>query len=116
MANITTRPQYPNPERPLYTPDADAQLQVVERIEQGREGNGHRQGKRWPDSKGAKRAVHATAALPQPMEQHPLISYVSLGATWGVGKTKAQQLVEHPEDMDPFCTRRKTRYRPSMNA
>lgn len=98
-----SRPEFPRPDRPLYTPDEDAQWQVVARIAQAREGKGAPRG-RGKKPEGAN-AYHITPRRGLPMGEHPRVSGEILGAELGCGRTKAGELARHPEDMDPWQVR-----------
>lgn len=98
-----SRPEFPRPDRPLYTPDEDAQRQVVARIAQAREGKGAPRG-RGKKPEGAN-AYHITPRRGLPMGQHPQVTNETLGAEWGCRRTKAGELARHPEDMDPWQVR-----------
>lgn len=93
----TTRAAFPNPDRPLYTPDEDAQRLVAERIRQGKEGPRRRHPMTYTDERGTLRV--GTYA---PMGQHPYVSDEDIGEAWGLGQTRANELVKHPEKLDPF--------------
>lgn len=70
-----SRPEFPDNEKPLYTPDEQAQRQVVARIARAREG------------------------------KHPRVSDMALGEAWGKHRTTAKKLAEHPEKLDPWQVR-----------
>lgn len=95
----TTRAAFPDPDRPLYTPDEDAQRLVAERIRQGKGKRGQR--RRHPmtytDESGT---VHVGTYAPK--GQHPYVSDTDIGEAWGLGQTRANELVKHPESLDPF--------------
>lgn len=101
MAQGTDRAPFPDDEHPLYTPDEDAQRQVVARIAQARRGNGKRARKK---DTGADYRIEQAAYLP--MEQHRIIGRDALAAALGGAPKTADKLVkEHPEDMDPWQVR-----------
>lgn len=106
------RPEFPNTDRKLYTPDENAQRQVVARIRQAMDGPQKRPNRRkretvkQPQSSEDGRATYRIEVTRHlPMGEHPQISYQALGEQWGVGKTKARDMVHHPEDMDPWQVR-----------
>lgn len=99
------RPEFPDRDRPLYTPDEEAQRQVVARIAQARKGKRARKGKESETSGGADYRIEVTRPLP--MGQHPYVSSGALACELGGMSPKtADRLVgEHPEDMDPWQVR-----------
>ena len=101
------RPEFPNPDRPLYTPDESAQQQVVARIAQARKGKKTRKRKE-PEGADAHRVV-ATFTITQRrglrMGEHPHVGRNVLAEEWGMGHTKADELAKHPEDMDRWQVR-----------
>lgn len=93
------RAEFPDKNRPLYTPDADAQQQVVERIEQARQGE--TQDKRNKQEQGKADYVITLDRLP--MGQHPFISYERLAKEWGVSRgVTAKSKAQNPQKLDPY--------------
>lgn len=92
------RAEFPDNNRPLYTPDADAQQQVVERIKQARQGKQERK----PRKKAQAKANYVITLDHLPMGQHPYVSREQLAKAWGVGHSTAGNLVKHPERLDPY--------------
>lgn len=92
------RAEFPDKNKPLYTPDADAQQQVVERIEQARKGKQ----KRKPRKKAQGKADYVITLDRLPMGQHSYVSREQLAKAWGVGHSTAGNLVKHPERLDPY--------------
>lgn len=92
------RAEFPDDNKPLYTPDADAQRQVVERIEQARQGKQ----KRKPRKKAQGKADYVITLDRLPMGQHPYVGREQLAKAWGVGHSTAGSLVKHPERLDPY--------------
>lgn len=85
--------QFPDHERPLYTPDEELKRQVAKRVKQARGGlQAH------PKKDGNR----PTIVRGMPMGQHPYISNGILANIWGVGRNRAGQLVRNPGDMDKF--------------
>lgn len=104
-ATGTSRPEFPRRDRPLYTPDEEAQRQVVARIAQAREGKRTRKGKESETSGSADYRIEVTRPLP--MGQHPYVSRDALAYELGgmAAKTADRLVKEHPEDMDPWQVR-----------
>jgi hypothetical protein len=96
-----THPTYPKHDRPLYTPDADAQRQVVERIAQAREGKRARMGKEPEPAN----VIHLKLRNRLPMGQHPYVGRDALADALGCKHTRAQELAKHPEELDPWQVR-----------
>lgn len=92
------RAEFPDESRPLYTPDADAQRQVVERIEQARQGKQ----KRKPRKQRQGEADYVITLDRLPMGKHPSISYEQLAKEWGVARETARGKVLNPERIDPY--------------
>lgn len=93
------RAEFPDDNKPLYTPDADAQRQVVERIEQARQGE--TQDKR--NKQAQTKADYVITLDRLPMGQHPFISYERLAKEWGVSRgPTAKGKVQNPERIDPY--------------
>lgn len=110
MADSTTgtsRPEFPDRDRPLYTPDEEAQRQVVARVKQAMRGNGKqksRKPKKTETGGGANYRIEVTTYLP--MEQHPIIGRDALAYELGVrGHSTIGRLIEHPEELDPWQVR-----------
>ena len=101
------RPEFPDRDRPLYTPDEEAQRQVVARIARARKGRKTRKTKE-PEGASAH-SVAATITITRrrglPMGEHPHVGRKVLGAEWGVGHTTADKLAKHPENLDPWQVR-----------
>jgi len=99
------RPDFPDPDRPLYTPDVKAQKQVVARIARARKGNGKRARKvSKPEHASTPRI---TIARNLPMEQHRIIGRDALANALGITSPKAadKRVKEHPEKLDPWQVR-----------
>ena len=92
------RAEFPDNNRPLYTPDADAQQQVVERIKQARQGKQERK----PRKQAQAKANYVITLDRLPMGQHPFISYERLGKEWGVAKETARSKALNPKEIDPY--------------
>lgn len=118
MADTPGKTMFPDPDRPLYTPDPDAQQQVAERIKQGMQGRKATKGQAKPDMfpGGISHSAYEWIAHggyhelpnqcpPLRMGKHPKVTRDMLAKEWGMGHTKAQELARHPEDMDPWQVR-----------
>lgn len=110
MAHGTTgsdRPEFPDREHPLRTPDEEAQRQVAARVKRATRGNGKqksRKPKKTETGGGASYRIEVTTYLP--MEQHPIIGRDALAYELGVrGHATMGRLLAHPEDMDPWQVR-----------
>lgn len=95
------RPEFPDPDRPLYTPDVGAQKQVVARIAQARDGKRTRKANK-PEDAGTP---HITITRNLPMGQHAYIGRDRLANALGCKHTKAEKLAAHPEKLDPWQVR-----------
>lgn len=93
----TKRAEYPDSDHPLYTPDEDAQRQVVERIRQAKKGPRRKHPMNYTDKRGV--LVLGEYA---PMGEHPHVSDELIGSAWGVKQSRAQTLVTHPEKINPW--------------
>jgi hypothetical protein len=104
----TERAEFPDRAHPLRTLDEDAQRQVVERIQQAKEGPK----RKHPRMHSTRRTdennrVVLTFNLGEyaPMGEHPKVSDALIGKELGVSQTTANKLVHHPELLDPVQTR-----------
>lgn len=93
----TKRAEYPDSDHPLYTPDVDAQRQVVERIRQAKTGTRRKRPMNYTNKRGV--LVLGEYA---PMGEHPRVSDELIGSAWGLKQSRAQMLVTHPEKINPW--------------
>lgn len=91
------RAEFPDSDHPLFTPDEDAQRQVVERIQQAKRGPRRKHPRNYTDEHGT---LHLS--LCAPMGQHPYVSDAEMGHAWGVEQSRANVLVKHPEKLNPW--------------
>ena len=85
---------FPDPDRPLFTPDTILQGEIVERIKQAKKGPQAHHKDRGSNPEDISHGL--------PMGQHPQVSDEKLGYAWGMSRISARKLVKHPGDMNPF--------------
>lgn len=86
---------FPDPDRPLFTPDTILQGEIVERIKQAK-----KEGRQVHHKGRASNPEEIPYGLP--MGQRPQVSDEKLGCAWGMSRISAMKLVKNPGDMNPF--------------